>query len=301
MPAAHTPSADSAAWDKARAAFAKSILADTPIASLAADLDVPPWPVNQPDETPSAYIYLPYAEAVGALAARGLPPAGLGHLITILNETAAFDEPFGEMADITAMAPGAIDDDSPLHRTLAKLEIPHDFPLALSRLSAGTVELCGNEKVDTLGQFVGFAARLSQSVIIGGDFREFLNALSHQDEATLARFLPFRPGAKGLHLLEALALEAGRLPPAARGAAVTAETVPAEVRARVARLVALFPADLKNFHQAAAKGSPATSLVAALPDASLHAAAAALLQPHLPALPAPAKPRSFWSRLLGRS
>ena len=48
-------SADAAAWDKARAAFAKSIMVDTPLASLATDLDVPPWPINRADETPAAY------------------------------------------------------------------------------------------------------------------------------------------------------------------------------------------------------------------------------------------------------
>jgi hypothetical protein len=292
--------ADAATWDKARAAFAKSIMVDTPLASLAADLDVPPWPVNGPDETPASYIYLPYAQAVAALAARGLPPAQLGQLITILNETVAFDEPFGEMMDIASLAPGQVDEGSPLHKNMARLELPADFPLVLSALSEGTVELCRLEKVDTLGQFVGFAARLSQSVIVGGDFRELLNALSHKDEETLARFLPFRPGAKGLHLLEGLALEARLLDAAAR-AAVAADplSAPAAIRARVARLVAWFPAEHDALRAAATAGTSPAELVAPLADASLRPAVAGLLQPHLPPPPAPPK-RTFWSRLFGR-
>jgi hypothetical protein len=304
MSAASFTPADAATWDKARQAFAKSIMVDTPIASLAADLDVPPWPITGPEETPAAYIYLPYNQAVAALAARGLPPTQLGQLIAIFNETAAFDQPFGDMMDITAQAPGAIDDDSPLHKNMARLELPADFPLVLSGLSLGTIELCRLEKVDTLGQFVGFASRLSQSVIVGGDFRELLNALAHKDEETLARFLPFRPGAKGLHLLEALALEARSLDAAARAAvAVNPLSAPAAARARVSRLVAWFPAELDALRASSSAGTPTAQLVASLAEATLQPAVAGLLQPHLPppAAPAVAPKRSFWSRLFGRS
>jgi hypothetical protein len=45
---------------------------------------------------------------------------------------------------------------------------------------------------------------MSQNVIIGGDFRKLLNALSNLDEVTLTEILPFRRGSKGLHLVEAL-------------------------------------------------------------------------------------------------
>lgn len=294
-------SADASAWDKARAAFSKSIMVDTPLASLAADLDVPPWPVNGADETPAAYIYLPYSQVVAALAARGLPPAQLGHLITILTETAAFDEPFGDMMDLNADAPGDVDRDSPLVKNMAKLDLPADFPLALSGLSESTVELCRVEKVDTLGQFVAFASRLAQSVIVGGDFRTLLNALAQKDEETLARFLPFRPGAKGLHLLEGLVLEA-RLLDASSRAAVAADPLaaPAAIRSRVSRLVAWFPSELDALRSSSAAGTPTSQLVAAVGDATLRPAVAGLLQPHLPP-PAPPKPRSFWSRLLGRA
>ncbi len=294
--------ADAATWDKARAAFAKSIMVDTPLSSLSADLDVPPWPVNAAEETPAAYIYLPYAQAVAALAARGLPPAQLGQLITILNETLAFDEPFGDMMDLASLAPDQVDEDSPLHKNMARLELPADFPLALSALSESTLELCRLEKVDTLGQFVSFAARLSPSVIVGGDFRGLLNALAQKDEQALARFLPFRPGAKGLHLLEGVALEARLLEGAARDAvAADPLSAPAPIRARVSRLVAWFPAEHDTLREAAAAGRPLGELVAALPDASLRPAVLGLLQPHLPPPPAPPKPRSFWSRLFGRA
>ncbi len=305
--ATHNPfPADAKAWDQARAAFAKSILVDTPLSSLAQDLDVPPWPVSSPDETPAAYIYLSYSQAVAALSARGLPPAQLGALITLLNDTNSFDEPFGEMMEeLQPRPPGAIDADSPLFKNLQKLELPDDFPLALSALSAGTIELCRTEGVDTLGGFVAFASRLSQSVIVGGDFRELLNALAQKDEDALARLLPLRPGVNGLHLLEALVLAARPLDPGTRLAVVAdSSSAPPALAARVTRIVTYFAAEHAKLRQAAAGGMPVTRLVTGLDQPALEPVVAALLAPHLPPPPAPPPPRvkpSFFARLFGRA
>jgi hypothetical protein len=52
---------------------------------------------------------------------------------------------------------------------------------------------------------------MSTRVVIGGDFRALLNALSHGDEAGVGQFLPFRKGASGLHLAEALGLASASL------------------------------------------------------------------------------------------
>jgi hypothetical protein len=297
---------DASAWDKARIAFAQSPLVDTPLASLALDLDMPPWPVNSPDETASAYIYLPYNQAVAALAARGLPPAQLGHLISLLNDTNAFDQPFGDMMDDIAapVAPGAIDLDSPLHKNLEKLELPDDFPLGLSALSAGTIQLCSIESVDTLGGFVAFASRLSQAVIVGGDFRELLNALAQKDEAGLARLLPLRPGATGLHLPEAVALAARDLKDAARAAVIkNPAAAPAELRARVVRIISYFAGQHADIVAAVTAGSTLEREVARLHNPVLEPVVAALLRAHMPAPPAPVAPpkRSFFERLFGRS
>jgi hypothetical protein len=82
--------------------------------------------------------------------------------------------------------------------------LPENFPISLTALNADTVEFCKLEKLKTLGEFAVFAQGMSQNVIIGGDFRKLLNALSNLDEATLTEILPFRKGSKGLHLVEAL-------------------------------------------------------------------------------------------------
>lgn len=47
---------------------------------------------------------------------------------------------------------------------------------------------------------------MAQNVVIGGDFRTLTNALTQSDEEVIAHYLPFRQGAKGLHIPEAFAM-----------------------------------------------------------------------------------------------
>ncbi len=188
-------------WDDVRTAFASSIMVDTQISSLAQNLDGPTWPVKTKDETPAKYIDLSYGESLELLALKGQSADKLDLLITIMKETLAFDSPFGDMVEQTEAASIR---DNPLLKNMARSVIPEDFPISLTALGADTIEFCKLESLKTLGEFAVFAQGMSQNVIIGGDFRKLLNALSNLDEATLAEILPFRRGAKGLHLVEAL-------------------------------------------------------------------------------------------------
>lgn len=188
-------------WDEVRSSFATSIMVDTSLSSLAENLDGPAWPIKGADETPAAYIDLGYDEMVEMLALKGYPDHA-GRLIAILKETLAFDDPFGEMVE---QAEAGTELDNELLKNMHRLGLPEDFPITLTALDADTLEFCRLEGLDTLGKFARFAQGMSQNVIVGGDFRKLLNALSHVDEKTLAAVLPFRPGSKGLHLLECLA------------------------------------------------------------------------------------------------
>jgi hypothetical protein len=188
-------------WDEVRTAFASSIMVDTPISSLAQNLDGPVWPVKSKDETPSKYIDLSYGEALELLALKGQTDDKLDLLISIMKETLAFDSPFGDMIEQTE---AASERDNPLLKNMARIGIPVNFPISLTALNADTVEFCKLEDLKTLGEFAVFAQEMSQNVIIGGDFRKLLNALSNLDESTLTEILPFRRGSKGLHLVEAL-------------------------------------------------------------------------------------------------
>ena len=189
-------------WDEARTAFATSIMVDTALNSLAQNLDAPDWPIKGKDETPAKYIDLGFDEVLELLQLKGQKPDRIDQLVGLLKETMAFDSPFGEMVTQTA---AAAERDNPLLKNLAKLGIPENFPIELTALDAGTLEFCKLEKLVTLSEFAVFAQGMSQYVIVGGDFKKLLNALSHVDEASLAEVLPFRRGAKGLHLAEAIA------------------------------------------------------------------------------------------------
>jgi hypothetical protein len=195
-------------WDDIRTAFASSIMVDTQISSLAQNLDGPVWPVKSKDETPSRYIDLSYGEALELLALKGQTADKLDLLISIMKETLAFDSPFGDMVEQTEAAAVR---DNPLLKNMARIGVAENFPISLTALSPDTVEFCKLEKLKTLGEFAVFAQGMSQNVIIGGDFRKLLNALSNLDESTLTEILPFRKGSKGLHLVEALG-QATRLP-----------------------------------------------------------------------------------------
>jgi hypothetical protein len=221
-------------WDEVRAAFASSIMVNTALSSLAQNLDGPDWPVKGKDETPAKYVDLPYDEMVALLVLKGQPATRADQLIGMLKDTLAFDDPFGDMVAQTEVAEKK---DNQMLKNMARLEIPEAFPIGLTALGADTREFCKLEKLTTLGEFAVFAQNMSQNVIVGGDFRRLLNSLSHIDERTLAEFLPFRVGTKGLHLFEALA-QASASPAPTERAAAAAEWFKTELDAVKAELAA---------------------------------------------------------------
>jgi hypothetical protein len=252
----------SAQWDEVRTAFASSIMVDTSISSLAQNLDGPDWPIKGKDETPAKYIDHSFEEVAELLQLKGQSPDRIDQLIAILKETLAFDSPFGDMVEQTQAAEAR---DNPLLKNLAKLGIPENFPIALTALEPGTLEFCKLEKLTTLGEFAVFAQNMSQNVIVGGDFRKLLNALSHVDEAALAEVLPFRRGGKGLHLAEALA-QAARAPDAV---------------ARAELATTWFRDELAALEKELAAGGSLERQFVFLGNPAVEATAIALLRPHL--------------------
>ena len=249
-------------WDEVRAAFSTSIMVDTALSSLAQNLDAADWPIKGKTETPAVYIDLEFEEVVELLQLKGQKPERIDQLVAILRETLAFDSPFGEMVTQAEVSSAR---ENQLLKNLVKLGIPESFPVTLSGLEAGTLELCKLEGLATLGEFAVFAQGMSQNVIVGGDFKKLLNALSQVDEAALAEVLPFRRGAKGLHLVESLA-----------HAARTAE---AAARAEVA--TTWFREELADIEQDVAGGGSLARHFVVLGDPEVEKRAAALLQPYL--------------------
>lgn len=249
-------------WDEVRSAFATSIMVDTSLSSLAQNLDGPEWPIKGKEETPAKYLDLSYEEVVEMLALKGQQPERLDQLISILKETMAFDSPFGDMVEQTQ---AASERENPLLKNMVKVGIPENFPITLTALDAGTIDFCKAEGLATLGEFAVFAQNMSQNVILGGDFRKLLNALSHIDEVALAEVLPFRRGHKGLHLVEAMA-QAAR---AKDGAG------------RVEFAATWFRDELNAIEKDIAAGGSLARHFVMLGNADLEKRAAELLRPHL--------------------
>ena len=310
MPATATrrPQTTPAQWDELRVTFHRSIMIETPLSSLAQNIDGCVWTHEGPDEKPSAYIDLTHSEAVAHLVALGRPPAQLDQLADILRGTLAFDESFGAMAAIAGKAEAGSD---PVRRNLKKLGIPLDFPVALCSFTPATQTFCGREDIRTLDDFFAFARTASRQVIVGGVFRDLRNAVVHIDEATLARHLPFRPRATGLHLVESVALLVRPLAVEER-IAIARQPVSAlaALRVQIAARAEHFATQAAELRTLLAQGQPLTRHVVALDDLSLESAVAALLSlylapPRAPAeAPAPVeKParRGLLQRLLRRA
>ncbi|GEM_PF-194523 len=187
-------------WDKLRASFQSSMLVDTRLSSLAESLDTESWPLKGKDETPAKYIDLSFEELEETQELAGHPHR-IELLIDILDGTLAFDDPFGDM--VQAEEASASEDNDVL-KNLARLQIPPEYPISLTNLSKESLRLCENQQLKTLQEFADFSQNMAQHIVLAGDFRKLLNSLIYVDENTIATFLPFRPGSKGLHLAEAI-------------------------------------------------------------------------------------------------
>jgi len=195
-------------WDDIRKKFRHSIMADTSLVSLAQNLDTKEWPHTAEDEKPSKYIEFGYDELLMLPEIAGNADKA-DHLIGILKETLAFDDPFGDMV---AEVEKTSAKDNPILKTLARLNIPAAYPMALANFSEGTRMVCASEGVKTIGEFANLGQQMSTRVVLGGDFRNALNALTHGDEEGIGQFLPFRKGSTGLHLAEAIGIVSAGLP-----------------------------------------------------------------------------------------
>lgn len=287
----------SAQWDSVRTSFSTSIMVDTALSSLAENLDGPEWPGTGKQDSPADYIDLDYDEAVALMNSRGYPAGTMAELITILSETLAFDDPFGDMVEHSEAATAA---ENPILENLQKLQIPETYPIELSSLSSDAKEFCGLEKLNTLAEFAVFAQGMSQNVIVGGDFKTLLNALSHVDEQAIAKFLPFRPGHKGLHFIEAVGGVARGLRKLERDKIKAEGDISIETTAQVAKLAKYFETDLTALQGRIAAGGELAREVMVLQDPATEELAAKLIQPHMPSAPKPAKKTGWLGRLFGR-
>lgn len=198
-----------AEWDEARAAFRTSIMADVKLSSLAENVGCPAWPIKAAEETPTKYIGLTYDELF-MMPEIGPHPDRVDLLIEIIKETIAFDDPFGDMVEQVEESSQREDN---ILKNVNKLNIPLEFPIALTALTEDTKKFCVKEELNNIKQFVDFSQHMAENIVVGGDFRSFLNSLAHVDEDGIATYLPFRKGSTGFHIPEAINHIVGALRP----------------------------------------------------------------------------------------
>lgn len=199
---------NAADWDEVRKKFRNSIMAETSLISLAQNLDMEEWPVAGDEEKPTKYIDFTWDELLMLPEIEGKTER-ISQLVSILKETLAFDDPFGDM--VAQVVEETAAKENPILKTLSRLGIPHDFPLELAQFSSGTRAVCASEGINTIGEFANLGQQMATRVVLGGDFRNALNALTHGDEEGIGHFLPYRRGTSGLHLPEAIGLIAATL------------------------------------------------------------------------------------------
>ncbi len=187
-------------WESVRATFRSSIMADVKLSSLAENVGIDNWPIKGADEKPTKYIGMTYHEMF-MLPEIGQHPERMDLLIEIIKETIAFDDPFGDMVEQVEESSQREDN---VLKNINKLKIPIDFPIDLTALTDDTKKFCVKEDLDNLKKFVDFSQHMAESIVVGGDFRSFLNSLAHVDEDGIATYLPFRKGATGFHMPEAI-------------------------------------------------------------------------------------------------
>ena len=188
-------------WDQIRKRFYNSILNETEIAKLGQNVGIS-WPFKGRDETPAKYIDFDFEELQSVPGLVG-KKRRIKVLMDILRETLAFDDPFGDMVDTVE---SESEEDDTFKRILEKLEIPMDYPAEFLHFSEETEDLLAGEDIQTLIECVHFGQNIARSAVVGGDLKSFLNSLAHKDERSMAKHMPFRRGARGLHLAEAIGL-----------------------------------------------------------------------------------------------
>lgn len=279
---ASAPRITPAQWDDLRGKFKDSLLAETSIAALADNIDGCQWPKKGPEEIPATYLALSHGEVVARFASLRLSPSHFDKLADILRGTLAFDESFGEMAEVAGRAEAEND---PLKRNLKRLGIPEDFPTALCNFTPYVHNFCQAERLEVIADFLSYARNVARAEIVAGEFRELLNACVHIDERVLAHHLPFRLKTTGLHLVEGLAHVVRAVEPGDRGLLRQdpAAALPPELRAQADGLVRYFHAEFGEIVADHYSGTPPARLVAVLDAPDTEADVAALLTLYLPA------------------
>lgn len=268
-------------WSKLRAHFMGSILVDVHLHKLAQSIGAS-WPNKDKDDTPARYLEYTFEELPDAPGLKG-QPARLQTLLDILKETAAFDDPFQDM--VQTRSPKTQTNEGSI-QLLRRVSVSAAYPIEFTVLSEESRLLCEAEGARTIGDAVVLFQGMAQSLIVGGEVRKLLNSLAHADLHGLARFLPVRPGTRGLHLPEAISLLIRALPENEREtisltlegqADASAEAVFEKLLVQLPPLLAWYPEETENLRNVASEQETLDRFFITVGEARLERAAAALV------------------------
>lgn len=192
-------------WEQVRNRFQFSPMAETRLTTLAENASAKSWPLRGVDETPAKYFDASFTELEKDF---NLSLEQVALLVEILEDTLLFDDGYSAM--ISPELEGELAENQ-ISSSLRRLSIPEDFPVELTGLAPETIKLCALENIRSVGDFAGFSQRMADNVVLGGDFKSILNALAHADEVGISKFLPIRPGKAGLQFPEAVGILVGKL------------------------------------------------------------------------------------------
>lgn len=186
-------------WEFLRDRFRASALNDIELVILGQNAGKK-WPFKGSDETPAKYIEFDFEElhSVPGLVGKKSRVKGL---MDILRETLAFDDPFGDMADKVEHDG---ETDVTYERVLDRFGIPHNYPAKFIAFDAEGRSMVRDEGFETLIDVVHYGQTLHYETEGADDLKAFMNSLAHREELGIARYIPYRRGASGLHLAEAI-------------------------------------------------------------------------------------------------
>ena len=202
-------------WNSIRERFSGSMFEEIELAILAQNAGKN-WPFKGSGETAAKYLEFDLEELHSVPGLIG-KKSRVNTLIAFLEETLAFDDPFSDLVD-KVEADSEIDET--FERILTRLDIDLQFPAQFLHFGDATITRLSEEGVATLIDVVRVAQKLDLDSHKFTDLRSFLNGLSNRDETDMAQHMPYRIGAKGLHLVESINLLGRELPQPAKAYAL---------------------------------------------------------------------------------
>ena len=197
----------SARWDTVAFRAQGSPFEELSISALAKNSGVRRWsrPGSVKGDVLARYIYFSFEEL---LEVEKLDLKSAILLLEICETTFSFEKEYEDLGSFEEIDSKAY---AQRMRFVEEFGIYQDYPVSLSNLDEGLLELCAAENIVTFIELMEFLDRLSEKAWIGGVYKNLQNVFAHGDEKGLVHYFPYRLGHRGFHLPEAVSFCLKRL------------------------------------------------------------------------------------------